>query len=77
MNKPLSSTQQLYSIHIGAGLLRLDQVLLLLAIGKTQLYSLVASGEFPRGIKLGQRCVRWHADDVHAWINSKRKDSTK
>lgn len=72
MTNPLSSKPRLYAIQLGAGLLRLDQVLVLLAIGKTQLYAMVASGDFPRGIRLGQRCVRWHAGDVHAWIDAKR-----
>jgi len=61
-----------YSRRTDSALLRLDQVLERIALGKTQLYALVASGGFPKPIHLGPRCVRWHAGDVCAWIDEKR-----
>lgn len=53
-------------------LLRLEQVLERVALGKTQLYALMREGKFPRPAHLGQRCNRWHAGDVLAWIDEKR-----
>ena len=38
----------------------------LLAVGKTHLYGLLASGRLPRPVRLG-RAVRWRADELRAW----------
>ena len=56
-------------------LLRLDEVLVRVGLGKTRLYALLAAGDFPTPIRLGQRSVRWHAQDIHAWIEAKRNAS--
>jgi prophage regulatory protein len=61
-----------YSRRSDSALYRLDQVLKIVALGKTQLYALLAAGEFPKPIRIGQRSVRWHAGDVMAWIDKKR-----
>ena len=34
-------------------------------------YRLMGSGDFPRPIRLGGRCVRWKATDLLAWIESR------
>ena len=39
------------------------------------LYRLMSCGEFPRPIKIGQRAVRWRAEDVAAYLET-RPEST-
>lgn len=53
-------------------LLRLSDVQHMVALGKTQIYELMAAGEFPKAIKIGDKCSRWHAQDVQNWIEKKR-----
>jgi len=38
----------------------------LLAVGRTHLYGLLASGRLPRPVRLG-RAVRWRRDELEAW----------
>lgn len=40
----------------------------------SHLYRLEASGEFPKRIRIGKRRVVWDADEVDAWIESKKSD---
>ena len=65
-----------YSRRTDSALYRLDQVLAIVALGKTQLYALLAAGKFPKPVRIGQRCVRWHAGDVLAWIDHRRDHSS-
>lgn len=77
MNKPIRLSP-LSTSQVDVALLRLDQVLAMVSLGKTYLYALIAEEKFPKAIKLGERCARWHIDDVRDWIEEKRvrgKDS--
>lgn len=38
--------------------------------GKSTLYSMVRAGTFPAPVKHGQRCTRWRAGDVTAWLKA-------
>ena len=49
-------------------LLRLGEVLGLLGIGKSTLYTWVAAGTFPAPLKLSPRAARWRQSDVEAWV---------
>lgn len=53
-------------------LLRLPQVLERTALKRSQLYRLIKSGNFPKQIKLSERCCAWDAGSVDAWIESRK-----
>lgn len=47
--------------------LRRDQVLVMVGIGTTKLYSLMNNGSFPKPVHIG-RATRWVEDEVLAWM---------
>lgn len=49
--------------------LRLGAVMEATGYGRTRLYELVASGEFPKPVRLsdGGHAVAWNEDEVTAW----------
>ena len=49
-------------------LLRLSEVQILVSLKKTAIYSHVKAGVFPEPINLGERCVRWRAEDIERWL---------
>ena len=55
-------------------LLRSREVIERLGIGRAHFYRLVADGRFPKPIKLGANCARWHSTDVDKWIEAKREE---
>jgi prophage regulatory protein len=50
-------------------LLKIDEVLELVAVGKTKLYRMLKDGEFPPAVRLGSRSVAWRRSDVERWIS--------
>ena len=50
-------------------LLHLAEVRRLVGIGKSQLYRLIAVGDFPAPVKI-RRSSRWLSSEVHAWIHA-------
>jgi prophage regulatory protein len=52
-------------------LLKIDEVLELVAVGKTKLYRMLKDGEFPPAVRLGSRSrsVAWRQSDVERWIS--------
>ena len=57
-------------MEISQKLLSLKQVMILVGLAKSTIYRLMDSGDFPRPLKLGSRCVRWLVDDVNEWISN-------
>ncbi|MDY0191808.1 MAG: AlpA family phage regulatory protein [Desulfuromonas sp.] len=53
-----------------ARLLRVPQVLEIVPIGKSTLWSYVSQGKFPQPLRLSSRCTVWKESDVQAWLNS-------
>jgi prophage regulatory protein len=52
--------------------LRLPRVLGKSGLGKSSLYNLISSGQFPRPFSLGGgRAVGWLESDVNAWIEAR------
>jgi prophage regulatory protein len=52
-------------------LLRVQDVLRMVALSRSTLYHHVRRGEFPRPLSIGPRAVRWRSDEVHAWLNAR------
>ena len=49
-------------------LARLDQVRELVPYSRSEIYRLMALGQFPKNIRIGARAVAWDLDEVQAWI---------
>ena len=41
----------------------------------SQIYALMAKGEFPRPVKIGEQAVGWYEDEIEAW-QAKRPRAT-
>lgn len=41
-----------------------------LPVGRTKFYSMVASGELPRPVKIGKRISAWRRSDIIAFIEN-------
>ena len=51
-------------------LLRLDNVIELVGFKSSKIYALIASGEFPRPIKIDS-ASRWRESVIQAWIDQR------
>ena len=51
-------------------LVRLPEVLRLCALSRSTLYNKVATGHFPKQVRLGANIVAWYESDVLAWMQS-------
>lgn len=52
-------------------IIRLKEVLEIVPLSKSSIYSKIAKGEFPSSIPLGERAVGWLQSDIDNWIISK------
>ena len=62
----------------GLTLERLAQVKARTGLGRSTIYRMIACGEFPKNLKLTERCSAWNAAEIDAWIAAKiaARDST-
>jgi prophage regulatory protein len=51
--------------------LRVSDVIVLVPVGRSTLWSWVRRGKFPRPIKLSARTTAWRRRDVVAWLNAR------
>ena len=51
-------------------LLTAEQVIQITKMSRCTIYRRIATGEFPRPIRVGPRAVRFKSDDIDAWIES-------
>ena len=54
-------------------ILRPKAVCKVIGVGRTQLYELRKSGDFPPAIKLGKRSVGWRVSVIDGWLTSRPK----
>lgn len=52
----------------GTYMMRLPEVLSLVGLSKSTLYSLIKTGDFPAPVKLGARAVAWPSHLVNQWL---------
>ncbi|RWN11466.1 MULTISPECIES: AlpA family transcriptional regulator [unclassified Mesorhizobium] len=52
-------------------ILRRDEVERVTGLPRSTIYAKIASGEFPKSIKLGARSVGWLESDIAAWQRSR------
>ena len=49
-------------------LMKLNQVMALVSLGKTLIYDLVSNGTFPKPLKLGSNASRLSENEIFSWI---------
>ena len=49
-------------------LLRLPDVKRRTGLSRSTIYAYISAGEFPKGIRLGARCVAWAESEIDSWI---------
>lgn len=49
---------------------RLPELMQAVGLGKTKIYAMIKSGEFPRSVQIGPNAVGWRPRDVQAWADS-------
>ena len=52
-------------------LLRLPDVRSRTGLSRTTIYAYISAGDFPKGIRLGARCVAWAESEIDRWISLK------
>ena len=52
-------------------ILRRPEVERVTGLSKPTLYRMIASGAFPRPVKLGVRSVGWRASEIERWIEGR------
>ena len=53
---------------------RLPTVIQATGLGRSTIYRLVASGEFPRPVHLGPRAIAWRWSDLEQWSATRATD---
>ncbi len=51
---------------------RLPEVKATVGLCRSTIYLAVSRGDFPKPIKLGPRAVGWDADEITAWLESRK-----
>jgi prophage regulatory protein len=52
-------------------LIRLRELLGIVGLGKSRVYELVRSNEFPEPVRLTMKAVAWRSDEIQQWIDSR------
>lgn len=52
-------------------LIRLPDVCELLGISRSTIYHLLANGDFPEPVRVGEKAVRWQIDAIDAWCDAR------
>lgn len=53
-------------------ILRLQQVKQVVGLGRTSIYQMMGTGDFPRPVSLGPRAIGWRYGDIRAWLLSRQ-----
>lgn len=51
-------------------LLDLSEVEPIVGFRRTTIKKMCAEGEFPQGVKIGPRMIRWRSDEIEAWLDA-------
>ena len=54
-------------------ILRLPEVAQLTGLSRPTIHRRYRAGTFPRPVRLGPQSIRWHLDEIEAWIESPRR----
>ena len=56
-------------------LIRRHQLEANLGISRSTIYQMMASGEFPKPLKIGRRAVGWRVEDIEKWLEEMQEQS--
>jgi prophage regulatory protein len=54
-------------------ILRFQGVAERVGLGRTYIYDLIRSGDFPQPVALGKRARGWRASEIEAWIEARQR----
>lgn len=54
-------------------LLKLKELLVITGLSRASIYRLEHLGKFPKRVRLSERAVAWHEEDVQQWIDSRER----
>lgn len=52
-------------------LIRINEVIRIIPLSKSNIYSMIKTGAFPKPINIGGRSVAWNRKDIKQWIEQK------
>ena len=55
-------------MHLNDRLLKIDEVVAMVALSESSIYRKMERGEFPHPIKVGVRAVRWWLSEIVEWL---------
>ena len=56
-------------------ILRRHQLEATLGLSRSSIYQMMASGDFPKPLKIGRRAVGWRAEDIEKWLDNLQEHS--
>jgi len=56
-------------------LIRRHQLEANLGISRSTIYQMMASGEFPKPLRIGRRAVGWRVEDIEKWLEEMQEQS--
>lgn len=59
------------------GFLRLPEVLNLIPISRSSWFEGIKNGQYPKPVKLSERCVAWRKSDIYELIEKLSKQTTQ
>ncbi len=62
--------QPLHVAQLKDALLNVKTVQATTGLSRSTIHAKVKDGTFPAPIKLSARCVRWHSEAIHQWIDA-------
>jgi prophage regulatory protein len=54
---------------------RLPEVINNVQLSRSSIYLKVKNGTFPAPVKISDRAIGWHSNEINAWIASRTSDS--
>ena len=51
--------------------MRINEVMSLIGLSRSQIYVLVSRGEFPKQVKVSEKASAWLASEVETWMNER------
>ncbi len=58
-------------------LIRRPQVEGLTALSRSRIYAMMAVGDFPKPVRLGEKSVAWVLSDIQSWIEARIAERTE
>lgn len=68
------SYETLSSTQCTSYIMRRAQVEQKTGLKRTQIYTLMKNGKFPKALRIGLRAVGWDSAEVEQWIDERRQD---